>query len=86
MLCRQYCTIAPSRSGERPQKVHWLTAFEQLFLSDGDTAFSKKLGWTLGERTARYALIIDNGKITYAEKEPGREVSVSSAEAVLAKL
>jgi len=57
-----------------------------LFLSDVDTAFSKKLGWTLGERTARYAIVIDNGKITYAEKEPGRDVSVSSAEAVLAKL
>jgi alkyl hydroperoxide reductase 1 len=59
----------------------------QLFLSDASTAFSKKLGdWTLGERTARYALVIDNGKIVYAEKEPGREVTVSSAEAVLAKL
>lgn len=58
----------------------------QLFLSDVDTKFSKSLGWTMGERTARYAIVIDNGKITYAEKEPGREVSVSSAEAVLAKL
>jgi len=57
-----------------------------LFLSDTGAAFSSKLGWTLGERTARYALIIDHGKIVYAEKEPGREVSVSSAEAVLAKL
>jgi len=59
---------------------------DQLFLNDVGTEFSKKLGWTIGERTARYALIIDNGKITYAEKEPGREVTVSSAEAVLAKL
>ena len=60
---------------------------KQLFLSDAGTAFSKKLGdWTLGERTARYALVIDHGKIIYAEKEPGREVTVSSAEAVLAKL
>jgi alkyl hydroperoxide reductase 1 len=59
---------------------------QQLFLSDPGTAFSQKLGWTTGERTARYAMIIDNGKITYAEKEPGREVTVSSAEAVLAKL
>ena len=59
---------------------------KQLFLSDPGTEFSKKLGWTMGERTARYALVIDNGKIVYAEKEPGREVTVSSAEAVLAKL
>jgi alkyl hydroperoxide reductase 1 len=59
---------------------------KQLFLSDIDTAFSKKLGWTQGERTARYALVIDHGKIVYAEKEPARELTVSSAEAVLSKL
>ena len=41
----------------------------------------------MGERTARYALIIDHGKITYAEKEAsGGDVSVSGADAVLAKL
>ncbi|KAJ8067071.1 hypothetical protein OCU04_004451 [Sclerotinia nivalis] len=57
-----------------------------LFLSDTDCAFSKLLGWTAGERTGRYALIIDNGKIVYAEKEPGREVTVSGADAVLSKL
>ncbi|KAK6340000.1 hypothetical protein TWF730_001776 [Orbilia blumenaviensis] len=58
-----------------------------IFASDGEAKFSKRLGWTLGERTARYALIIDNGKIVYAENEekPG-EVTVSSAEAVLSKL
>ncbi|RVX66207.1 putative peroxiredoxin pmp20 [Exophiala mesophila] len=57
-----------------------------LFLSDPETKFSKSIGWTLGDRTARYALIIDNGKIAYAEKEPGRDVTVSGAAAVLAKL
>lgn len=32
-------------------------------------------------------MVIDkDGKIIYAEKEPAREVTVSSAEAVLAKL
>jgi len=67
-------------------KANGIKGDDILFLSDPGTEFSKKLGWTLGERTARYALIIDNGKIVYAEKEPGREVSVSSAEAVLAKL
>jgi alkyl hydroperoxide reductase 1 len=50
---------------------------EILFMSDVETKFSKKIGWTMGERTARYAMIIDNGKIVYAEKEPGREVTVS---------
>ncbi|CAL3964320.1 hypothetical protein PZA11_001707 [Diplocarpon coronariae] len=67
-------------------KANGIKGEDILFLSDTNAEFSKKLGWTAGERTARYALIIDHGKITYAEKEPGREVSVSSAEAVLAKL
>ncbi|KAB8294942.1 hypothetical protein EYC80_006895 [Monilinia laxa] len=58
----------------------------QLFLSDSDLSFSKLFGWTAGERTGRYALIIDNGKIVYAEIEPGREVTVSGADAVLSKL
>lgn len=30
----------------------------------------------MGERTARYAIIIDHGKVVYAEKEPGRDVTV----------
>ncbi|KAI9056212.1 hypothetical protein LZ554_001140 [Drepanopeziza brunnea f. sp. 'monogermtubi'] len=67
-------------------KANGIKGDDILFLSDTNAAFSKKLGWTAGERTARYALVIENGKITYAEKEPGGEVSVSSAAAVLAKL
>lgn len=55
-------------------------------MNDAGCAFSKQLGWVNGDRTARYALIIDNGKIIYAEKEPGRGVSVSGAEAVLSKI
>ena len=58
----------------------------QLFMSDPETKFSKLIGWTMGERTARYAMIIDHGKVVYAEREPGRDVTVSSAQAVLAKL
>lgn len=49
---------------------------KQLFLSDADSAFSSSFGWASGGRNARYALIIDHGKIVYAEKEPGREVTV----------
>ncbi|KAM3075904.1 peroxiredoxin type-2 [Clarireedia jacksonii] len=67
-------------------KANGVKGEDILFLSDTDLAFSKKLGWTSGERTARYALIIDHGKIVYAEKEPGRELTVSGAEAVLSKL
>ena len=46
-------------------------------MTDPETKFSKSIGWTLGERTGRYALVIDHGKITYAEKEEkGSDVSV----------
>lgn len=61
----------------------------QLFLSDADCKFSKSIGWDMGvspNRTARYAMVIDHGKVVYAEKEPGRDVTVSGALAVLAKL
>ncbi|KAI1275425.1 putative peroxiredoxin-5 [Xylaria sp. FL0933] len=57
-----------------------------IFATDNDAAFSKSLGWTLGPRTARYAIIVDHGKVVYAEKEPGTDVSVSGVDAVLAKL
>ncbi|MCJ1336720.1 hypothetical protein MMC09_001998 [Bachmanniomyces sp. S44760] len=60
---------------------------EIFFFTDTETKFSKSIGWNLGDRTARYVLIIDNGKITYAEKENSpSEVTVSGADAVLAKL
>ncbi|MCJ1369166.1 hypothetical protein MMC20_000375 [Loxospora ochrophaea] len=52
---------------------------ENLFMSDADTKFSKSIGWTMGDRTARYALVIDHGKVTYAEKETsGGEVTVGN--------
>ena len=50
-------------------------------MSDVETKFSKRIGWTMGERTARYAMIIDHGTVVYAAKEdsPG-EVTVGFAE------
>ena len=64
-----------------------------LGLSDTDAAFSKSIGWQkdltpagLGMRTARYAVVLDDLKVVYAEKEPAGDVGVSSADAVLAKL
>lgn len=58
-----------------------------LFLSDGAVEFSKSIGWIQGERTQRYALIIDHGKVTYAETETVRgSLANSGAEATLAKL
>ncbi|KAI4277560.1 MAG: hypothetical protein LQ337_001682 [Flavoplaca oasis] len=59
---------------------------EMLFMTDTDTRFSKDIGWTKGDRTGRYAMIIDHGKITYAENEPGGDVTVSGADAVLKAL
>ncbi|KAJ3810555.1 1-Cys peroxiredoxin isozyme [Lentinula aff. lateritia] len=64
-----------------------------LTLSDPNVEWSKKLGLDLdlsalafGTRTARYALIIDDLVVKYVEVEPGTEVTVSGAEAVLAHL
>ena len=40
-----------------------------MFLSDVETKFSKSIGWNVGDRTARYAMILDHGKVVYAERE-----------------
>ncbi|KAI1851998.1 hypothetical protein JX265_008196 [Neoarthrinium moseri] len=59
-----------------------------IFASDDNIAFSSSIGWTMEGtgRTARYALVIDNGTVTYAEKEAAKGVDVSGVDAVLAKL
>ena len=47
-------------------------------MTDPGIAFSKSIGWTKGpERTGRYAIVIDHGKIVYAEVEPAGDVTVS---------
>lgn len=58
---------------------HGMTADpnSQIFFTDVDRNFSRSIGWLNGDRNARYALIIDHGKIVYAEKEPGNGVTVS---------
>ena len=46
-------------------------------MSDPGINFSKSIGWTKGSaRTARYAVIIDHGKVVYAENEPAGDVTV----------
>ena len=55
-------------------------------MCDQNTKFSSAIGWTKGERTSRYAMIIDHGTVVYAEIEPGGEVTVSGADAVMSKL
>ncbi|KAJ5772451.1 Allergen [Penicillium odoratum] len=60
-----------------------------LFLSDPDSKFSKSIGWAdaASGRTGRYAIVIDHGKISYAQIETERgAVKKSGADAVLASL
>lgn len=61
-----------------------------LFMSDSKTFFSKEHGWMagVGDRNARWAMIVEkDGTVSYAEHESSpKEVTVSSAEAVIAKL
>jgi alkyl hydroperoxide reductase 1 len=62
-----------------------------IFACDKDCAFSAlgdflEHSKAMGTRTARYALIVDNGKITYAEKEPDLDVTVSGVDAILNNL
>jgi alkyl hydroperoxide reductase 1 len=57
-----------------------------IFATDGEVKFSKSLGWLKGERTARYAIVVDHGKVVYAAKEDGPGIDVSGAEPVLANL
>lgn len=59
---------------------------EQIFASDAGLEFSKSIGWTSGDRTLRYAIIIDNGKVTYADTDVPKSIAASGAEGVLAKL
>jgi len=56
-------------------------------MSDTGGAFSKTIGWSQGERTQRFAILVDHGKVVYADVETVRgSVEKSGAEAVLAKL
>lgn len=50
----------------------------QLFLSDPDARFAQQLGWANNGRTGRWAMVIDHGKVVYAdiEKEKGVKVSL----------
>lgn len=56
-------------------------------MSDDDAGFAKSIGWTKGNRSMRYAMIIDHGKVLYAKTDstPGT-ITNSGAESVLASL
>ena len=62
-------------------------------LSDGSADYANALGLTLdlsgigfGVRSARFAAIVDDGELKYLGVEPGKEVTVSGADAVLENL
>ena len=60
----------------------------KVFANDAGIKFSKSIGWTMGEeRTGRYAIVVDHGKVIYAEREENpKVVTGSGAESVLSKL
>ena len=61
-------------------------------VADGGAALTKAMDLVLdtadfgGVRSQRYAMVIDNGKVAHLNVEPGAELSVSSADSVLALL
>lgn len=58
-----------------------------LFMSDAGLEFSKSIGWIQGDRTQRYAIIVDHGKVVYADADNVRgSIEKSGAEGVLSKL
>jgi glutaredoxin/glutathione-dependent peroxiredoxin len=64
-----------------------------MMLADGSGELAAALGLTLdlneaglGNRSTRYAMIIDDGVITHTGIEPGGEITVSSAESILEAL
>ncbi|NNG43535.1 peroxiredoxin [Pseudoalteromonas sp. NEC-BIFX-2020_002] len=67
-------------------------AQEIEMLADGDASFTKALGLDKdtagfgGVRSTRYAMIVDDQKVTGLFVEQGKEFVVSRAEAVLAEL
>jgi len=62
-------------------------------LADGNGELTNALGlgvdasgYGMGQRSRRYAMIVDDGKVTELLVEPGGGLNVSSAESVLGKL
>jgi glutaredoxin/glutathione-dependent peroxiredoxin len=64
-----------------------------VMLADGNGEFTKAVGlemdgsgFGLGSRSQRYAMVIEDGRVTGLYVEPGPGLSVSAADAVLAEL
>jgi peroxiredoxin len=68
-------------------------ADEILMLADGNGEFAAALGleldgsgFGLGKRSQRFAMIVEDGKVTHLNVEAGPGVDVSSAETIMALL
>lgn len=68
-------------------------ADEIVMLADGNGEFTAKLGleldgsgFGLGQRSQRFAMIVDNGTVSHLNVEEGPGVDVSSAETMMALL
>lgn len=64
-----------------------------MMLADGNGDFTKALdleldgrGFGMGLRSQRYAMIVEDGKVTVLNVEPGAGVDVSAAENIMAAL
>ncbi|PHH63557.1 hypothetical protein CDD81_5744 [Ophiocordyceps australis] len=68
-------------------KANGVTDDFLIFASDIDAQFSKRIGWVMGERTARYAILVNKGNVVYAgiDSEAG-STKKSDAQAILAQL
>lgn len=68
-------------------------ADELLMLADGNAEFTEAMGLTMdasgfgmGTRSRRYAMIVDDGKVTHLAVEEGGGIDVSSADSILEAL
>ena len=68
-------------------------AEEIIMLADGNGEFTTALGleldgtgFGLGHRSQRFAMIVEDGKVSHLNVEPGPGVDVSSAETMMALL
>lgn len=64
-----------------------------LLLADGNGEFTKALGmemdargFGMGSRCRRFAMIVDDGKVSHLGAESGGEIKASSAEVILGQL
>ncbi len=62
-------------------------------VADGNADFSAALGltmdarqWGMGTRSQRFALIVEDGKLSHLAVEPAGGITVSSAESILVRL